>query len=402
MRVRKDIVTKTSKRLASLLLSALSLILSLGVLCLTAAAFLEPTSSNLAVVGTSVWATYGPHLLLAAVNSLALAVLPRLLLHHARGPAVPAVALAACLGSGFIVFQIVSAAVSAGGSFNPVTSLLLGDMENPPPDAVATVRIVGGTELRAAIYRPRDAATPAPTMVYVHGGGFMTGHRTETAADLDWFARNGWLVISIDYRLFGPGEATWDKAMPDAACGLIWAQRNTARFGGDPGRIALLGDSAGGNLAINIGFAAAGGMAVPECGGEVPVPTAIATQYPAVDPLSIFERGFPSPGFEPSMLIEGYIGGAPAEHPERVAAISSRTYLTPKAPPTLVILPERDSLVVAEGTLAFVEEARAAGVDIELVRLPFSNHVYNQIAANSLGNQAGRTIRMSFLEQHVR
>jgi acetyl esterase/lipase len=129
---------------------------------------------------------------------------------------------------------------------------------------------------------------------------------------------------------------------------------------------------------------------------------AIATQYPAVDPISIYERGFPIPGFEPRMLIEGYIGGTPAEHPERVTAISSRTYLTPKAPPTLVILPESDSLVVAEGTLAFVEEARAAGVDIELVRLPFANHIYNQIAANSLGNQAGRTIRMRFLQQHAR
>jgi acetyl esterase/lipase len=392
----------TSKRHASLLFSAVSLLLSLSVLSLTAAAFLDPTSGSLAVVGTTVWATYGPHLLLAAVTSLALAVLPRVLLRQARGPVVPAAALAACLGSGFIVFQIVWAAVSAGGSFKPVASLLLGDMENPPPDAVETVRIVGETELRAAIYRPGDATAPAPTLVYVHGGGFMTGHRTETAADLDWFAARGWLVISVDYRLFGAGEATWDKAMPDAACGLIWAQRNAARFGGDPKRIALLGDSAGGNLAINIGFAAAEGMSVPDCGGDVPAPMAIATQYPAVDPISIYERGFPIPGFEPMMLIEGYIGGAPAEHPERVTAISSRTYLTPKAPPTLVILPESDSLVVAEGTLAFVEEARAAGVDIELVRLPFANHIYNQIAANSLGNQAGRTIRMRFLQQHAR
>jgi acetyl esterase/lipase len=392
----------TSKRHASLLFSAVSLLLSLSVLSLTAAAFLDPTSSSLAVVGTTIWTTCGPHLLLAAVTSLALAVLPRVLLRQARGPVVPAAALAACLGSVFIVSQIVWAAASAGGSFNPVASLLLGDMEAPPPDAVETVRIVGGTELRAAIYRPRDAATPAPILVYVHGGGFMTGHRTETAADLDWFAARGWLVISVDYRLFGAGEATWDKAMPDAACGLIWAQRNAARFGGDPKRIALLGDSAGGNLAINIGFAAAEGMSVPDCGGDVPAPMAIATQYPAVDPISIYERGFPIPGFEPRMLIEGYIGGALAEHPERVTAISSRTYLTPKAPPTLVILPESDSLVVAEGTLAFVEEARAAGVDIELVRLPFASHIYNQIAANSLGNQAGRTIRMRFLQQHVR
>lgn len=102
------------------------------------------------------------------------------------------------------------------------------------------------------------------------------------------------------------------------------------------------------------------------------------------------------------MLIEGYIGGTPVELPERITAISSRTYLTSNAPPTLLILPERDSLVVAVGTLAFAEEARAAGVELELVRMPFANHIYNQIAANSLGNQAGRTIRLRFFEEHLR
>lgn len=392
----------TTMRIGSFLSATLSLVLSLGVLCLVAGAFLDPTGSRLAVIGATVWTTFGPHLFLAAVASLVVAVLPRVLSRQPFGKVAPIVSMVACLGSGFIVFQIIAATISAGGSANPAVALRLGDMEAPPPDAVETVRVVAGTELRAAIYQPREAADPAPTMVYIHGGGFMTGHRTETAADLRWFADNGWLVVSVDYRLFGPGEATWDKAMPDAACGLIWAHSNAARFGGDPERIALLGDSAGGNLAINIGFAAAEGMTVPECGGDVPVPMAIATQYPAVDPVSIYERGYPIPGFEPTMLIEGYIGGTPPDHPERIAAISSSTYLTPDAPPTLVILPERDSLVVAQGTLAFAAQAQVAGVDLELVRMPFASHVYNQIAANSLGNQAGRTIRLRFLEQHLR
>jgi len=389
-------------RIGSFLATTLSLLLSLGVLCLVTGAFLDPTGSRLAVIGTTVWTTYGPHLFLASLVSLVLAILLPVLFRRPFRKVVPAAAVVACVGSGFIVFQIMSATMSAGGSVSLSAALLLGDMEDPPPDAVEMVHVVAGTELRAAIYQPARGAGPAPILVYVHGGGFMTGHRAETAADLRWFADNGWLVVSVDYRLFAPDEATWDKAMQDAACGLIWAHRNAARFEGDPDRLALLGDSAGGNLAINIGFAAADGMTVPECGGDVPVPVVIATQYPAVDPISIYERGYPIPGFEPTMLIEGYIGGTPSEHPERIAAISSRTYLTPNAPPTLVILPERDSLVVAEGTLAFAAEARDAGVELELVPIPFASHVYNQIAANSLGNQAGRTIRLRFLEQHLR
>ncbi|WP_296478100.1 alpha/beta hydrolase [Roseinatronobacter sp.] len=394
-------LTKTM-RIITVLAATLSIVLSLGVLFFVAGVFLDPTGGRIAVIGASVWTTFGPHLFLASVASFLVALFPGVLSRRPVGMVVPFVSVAACVGSGFIVFKIMSATISAGGSVNLPLALVLADMESARPDAVETVRVVAGTELQAAIYQPVGAANASPVLVYIHGGGFMTGHRTETAADLRWFADKGWLVVSVDYRLFAPDLATWDKALRDAACGLIWAQRNAARFGGDPERIALLGDSAGGNLAINIGFAAADRLTIPECGGEMPVPMAIATQYPAVDPVSIYESGFPIPGFEPMMLIEGYIGGTPADYPGRIAEISSRTYLTPNAPPTLVILPERDSLVVAEGTLAFAAEARDAGVDLELVRMPFASHIYNQIAANSLGNQSGRTIRLRFLEQHLR
>lgn len=135
----------------------------------------------------------------------------------------------------------------------------------------------------------------------------------------------------------------------------------------------------------------------PGC-GEVPLPNAVVVQYPAVDPVATYERGFPVPGFEPQMLMVGYVGGTPEEFPERISAISSATYLSDKAPPTLVIEPEKDGLVVSDGVYAFVDAARSAGVDIEMVRIPFANHVYNQIAANSIGNQA----RLSITEYYLR
>lgn len=146
---------------------------------------------------------------------------------------------------------------------------------------------------------------------------------------------------------------------------------------------------------------AAAGRAISSCGDGIPVPAAIAVQYPAVDPASIYEEGYPIPGFEPKMLIEGYIGGSPEAYPQRVAAVSSTTYLTRDAPPMIILL-EKDSLVVAPETLDFVRDAEVTGIDLELVRILFANHVFNQIAANSLGNQISRTARLRFLEWHVR
>jgi acetyl esterase/lipase len=121
-----------------------------------------------------------------------------------------------------------------------------------------------------------------------------------------------------------------------------------------------------------------------------------------VDVGSIYADGYPIPGFEPVSLIEDYLGGPPDLFPDRVAAVSSASYITPDAPPTLAVLPEKDSLVVARGTEAFARDAHAAGVDLQLVRIPFANHVFNQLAANSLGNQIGRTLRLRFIEDQVR
>lgn len=379
-----------------LLLCLMALAAAAGVLGLAIGAALDPTGSAYANLSSSLWTTFGPHFILLSLLSLGMAVVVWM-----RGPLWPgrsAVALSALsvLAATYIVRSIIAAATAAGGSVNPVTGLRLGPMEHPPPDQTATVATVEGLDLDAAIYLPPGRAAGAPVLTYIHGGGFMTGTTTETAADLRWFADRGWVVVSIDYRLFKPGRPTWDKAPVDVACGLAWVYANAARFGGDPDRIVLLGDSAGGNLAINLGYAAALGQVQSDC-GPVPVPKAVVVQYPAVDPVATYERGYPVPGFEPRMLVQGYVGGAPEVLPDRIRVISSATYLSGRAPPTLVIEPEKDGLVVSEGVYAFVRKAKAAGVEIQLVRIPFANHVYNQIAANSIGNQARRTITAHYL-----
>jgi acetyl esterase/lipase len=389
-------------RILGIALGLLAAAVSIAVLLLVVGAALDPTGSRFAMIGATVWTTFGPHLLLGAVLALLIAFLAYRSGSRRIGGLALATSVLSVVGAGFILLRIVLATTAAGGSIDPVAALALGKMTVPDPDAIETVATVEGGDLKAAIFKPAGRGEPAPVMVYIHGGGFMAGTSTETAADLRWFADRGWLAISVDYRVFKPGMPTWDKATPDATCGLAWAGANAARFGGDPARLALLGDSAGGNLAINIGYAAATGRAISGCGGTIPVPRAIAVQYPAVDPVAIYERGFPIPGFEPAMLMAGYVGGKPEEYPERIAAIASENFITPKTPPTLILEPEKDSLVVSDSVYAFAEKAKAAGVNLELVRIPFANHIYNQIAANSLGNQAGRTIRLRFLEETVR
>jgi acetyl esterase/lipase len=271
-----------------MLISLVSIAGALVVLALAIGAALGPTSSYFGTTASSLWTTFGPHFALLALVATLLAAGVLLWGPTWPGRIATAISGASLAAAIFIVGSIMGAAASGGGFANPIAGLTLGKMSEPPPDQTAISGTVDGRNLDVAIYLPPGKVSNAPVYVYIHGGGFMIGTTTETAADLRWFADRGWVVFSIDYRLFKPDLPTWDKAPADVACGLAWVYANAAGLGGDPERIVLLGDSAGGNLAVNLAYGAAMGSVRSAC-GRVPVPKAVIVQYPAVDPVATYE-----------------------------------------------------------------------------------------------------------------
>lgn len=103
----------------------------------------------------------------------------------------------------------------------------------------------GGVPVR--VYVP-DGKGPFPVLLYLHGGGWVVGS-LESHDDLcrSLCGRAGVLVVSADYRL--APETRFPGGLQDAANVLRWLSTNAASLGGDPSRIAVGGDSAGGNLA---------------------------------------------------------------------------------------------------------------------------------------------------------
>ena len=124
-----------------------------------------------------------------------------------------------------------------------------------PPGRRAAVAGVRDTHVATAagplpvrIYRPLSSATPLPTIVWYHGGGWTTGS-LETG-DIVARALSGGtpaVVVSVAYRL--SPEHPWPAAAEDAAAALQWVAAHIDELGGDPARIAVGGDSAGGNIA---------------------------------------------------------------------------------------------------------------------------------------------------------
>ena len=184
------------------------------------------------------------------------------------------------------------------------------------------------------------------------------------------------------------------------ACALAWTASHAAAYGGDPDRLFAFGDSAGGALVLTTTYAAAAGVAESSCGGTVPKVRAVAAEYPAVDPVTFYENTDPLFGTLARRMVGGYLGGSPAEYPERARFVSSATYVTPEAPPTLIFLVENDHLVPIAGALDFIKQAERMGVTVQTVRFPWADHVFNLQYA-SVANQAMLQIMLQHFCRHA-
>jgi len=112
----------------------------------------------------------------------------------------------------------------------------------------------GSLRVPVRIYRPANAQSPCPTVVFFHGGGFVLG----SVELMDDIARKlcrdvDVAVVSVDYRL--APEHPFPAAHADAVVATAWAIHNAKELGGDPIRVAVAGESAGANLATSAALA---------------------------------------------------------------------------------------------------------------------------------------------------
>ena len=300
---------------------------------------------------------------------------------------------------GAVAVGRMAAAVEASGATVNVLRTLASHAPLPArPDHDLVYGSFDRRPLRLVVYQPERTTprAPAPVLLYVHGGGWVAGDRFAGGENMRWFARAGWLTIAIDYPLSSPTRHLWDATVDQVGCALAWANANAARFGGDPARIALLGDSAGGNLVLNAGYRANAGTLRSACGGAVPRISAVAAIYPAVRLAEVYRNAVPQIGDLARQYADAYVGGPPERFPDRYAAIDPTAHIGPQAPRTLLIVGENDHLLPPELTYGFAADARRGGVAVELVRFPYGQHLFDQ-ATESLGNQLVRGAVRNFL-----
>jgi len=239
----------------------------------------------------------------------------------------------------------------------------------------------------ARLYVPGGQPTeePAPLVVFFHGGGWCIGDlETHDAVCRFLAAGSGATVLAVDYRL--APEHPFPAAVEDAWSAFSWAAAHAAELGADPARIAVAGDSAGGNLSAVVSLLARE--------GDGPAPALQLLLYPVTDAEGLmasrqtYREGFflteaDMQAFERDYLPDGVDAADPRISLLQVADLSG-------LPPAYVVTAGFDPLR-DEGE-AYALRMREAGVAVALRRHPGLIHSFVSMTAIS------RTARGAMLE----
>lgn len=246
----------------------------------------------------------------------------------------------------------------------------------PPPDVASTQdrTIEGpGGALRLRVYSPKGEG-PHPVLVYYHGGGWVIG-------DLDTHDREcrilcndtPCVVVAVDYRL--APEHPYPAAVEDAWAALRWVARNAAELGGDNRRIAVGGDSAGGNLAAVVALRARdqGGPALSLQLLVYPSVTGELLCYPSHQE----NAAAPFLPLDTMRYFRGhYLGPIEATTDPEIAPIHATSHAG--LPAALVITAEFDPL--RDEGRAYAEKLEQAGVSAKLIEYAGMPHMFFQLS----------------------
>ena len=210
----------------------------------------------------------------------------------------------------------------------------------------------GGRPLTMHLYRRADRTERRPGVVFVHGGGFHEGFPEMLIRYANHLAAEGYVTASIRYRL--ADEAKWPAQLEDAKCAVRWMRANATELGLDPDRIAVAGNSAGGNIAAMV--ANTPGQFEGD-GGHENISSAVAAAvlwYPLLDMRHSVIEDIIKP------VVDRLFGRA--DVPEEVTAPASPITHVDVAPPTLTFTGTDDPLIPPRDAIAYHRRLDELGV----------------------------------------
>jgi acetyl esterase/lipase len=220
-----------------------------------------------------------------------------------------------------------------------------------------------------ALYARNDPRELAPMVLFVHGGGFIGGHHFTAIRYAAPLAARGYVTATMTYR-FG-GEAPWPASLEDTKCAVRWLRHHASDLGGDPSRIVMVGDSAGGHLSAMTALTPG---EYEGDGGWHDVSSAIQGAllfYPAVDLTAAARNVVEVQG---NQVLFDYFG-------DDIANASPVNRVHESCPPILTLTGSADRLTTLAEITTFHDRLEAAGVRQRLEVFPDADHSFDFLPA---------------------
>lgn len=220
--------------------------------------------------------------------------------------------------------------------------------------------------LKLDVWKRNDATTPAPTVIYIHGGGWIFGDRTGATPMFLPYLEMGWNVVNVEYRMASVSLAP--AAVEDTRCALRWVIRNAKQYNIDVNRIVLTGHSAGGHLSLITGMLPEGSALDNECTGDEKLRVAAIINWYGISDVGDLLQGPNQKNYALMWM------GSQADAPSIAKRVSPITYVRADLPPILSIHGDADPVVPYEQSVRLHKALTAAGAPNELVTIKGGAH----------------------------
>lgn len=268
---------------------------------------------------------------------------------------------------------------------------------NTPPETVflegITYTVVNGVELKLNIALPAGSVKAHkryPLLIFIHGGGWKTGHRNAYNGRIRNSAERGYVAATISHRLTADEDEKghtlypWPAAIHDCKAAVRFLKTHARQYHLDPEKIGVTGASSGGHLALLLGLTdESAGL---EGGIEMPIHDGLNLK-PLTDTSvhAVFNKSGPTdlvacydaPIVKP--FLEDFLG-KPNDVPKSYHEASPVVYLSENAPPIMTIHGELDHVVPVEQARLLHKRMNDAGLSHEYLELQGEKHVFTRPA----------------------
>ena len=234
---------------------------------------------------------------------------------------------------------------------------------------------------------------PHPAVFVVHGGSWRSGDKGEAPHVSAALAEAGYTVFDLRYRLAETDP--WPAATTDIRCAFTFAAAESARFGIDPERLAVLGRSAGGQLALDAAWTSGNA-----CGMPVPELRAVVSLYGVTDLAWAHDHPYEPDVVDGVAATQLYMGGTPDSAREHYDRASPLFRASASRPPTLLVTGLWERCVRPENSTRLADALAQRGATVRLLLIPFAEHGFD-IRRGGIGEQLSRGVLLDFLTQHL-